>query len=139
MKPKKRLTALVMAAVMVLSLAGCGGSGLAAADFELRYDPVLWAVENGITFGITETYFGTEDLCKRSQVVIFLWRAKGKPEPTSTMHPFKDINTKAFYYKAMLWAVENSITAGMTSTTFAPNQTCTRGQVVTFLYRAFGQ
>ena len=55
------------------------------------------------------------------------------------MHPFKDINPKAFYYKAMLWAVENSITAGMTSTTFAPNQTCTRGQVVTFLYRAFGQ
>ena len=72
-------------------------------------------------------------------MVTFLWRAKGKPEPTSTMHPFKDINPKAFYYKAMLWAVENCITAGMTSTTFAPDRTCTRGQVVTFLYRAFGQ
>ena len=103
------------------------------------YAPVLWAVENGITFGITETYFGTEDLCKRSQVVTFLWRAAGKPEPTSTSHSFTDVDPKAFYYKAMLWAVENGITAGMTPTTFAPDQICTRGQVVTFLWRAKGK
>ena len=94
-------------------------------------------MENGITYGITDTYFGTEDLCKRSQVVTFLWRAKGKPEPTSTNHLFKDVNPKAFYYKAMLWAVENGITAGMSATTFEPDRTCTRGQVVTFLYRSF--
>jgi hypothetical protein len=70
-------------------------------------------------------------------VVTFLWRATGKREPNSTRHPFTDVNAKAYYYKAMLWAVENGITSGMTATTFAPDNNCNRGQVVTFLYRAY--
>ena len=101
------------------------------------YDPVLWAVENGITAGITPTTFAPDSNCTRGQVVTFLWRAAGKPEPKTTVHPFTDVNEKAYYYKAMLWAVENGITAGMTATTFAPDQTCNRGQVVTFLYRVY--
>ena len=103
------------------------------------YAPVLWAVENGITAGMSATTFEPDRTCTRGQVVTFLWRAKGKPEPTSTNHLFKDVNPKAFYYKAMLWAVENGITAGMSATTFEPDRTCTRGQVVTFLWRAKGK
>ena len=103
------------------------------------YEPVLWAVQNGITAGITPTTFAPDDKCTRGQVVTFLWRAAGKPEPTATSHPFKDVNAKAYYYKAMLWAVEKGITAGMTADTFAPDSFCTRGQVVTFLWRAAGK
>ena len=101
------------------------------------YKAMLWAVENGITAGMTADTFAPDSFCSRGQVVTFLWRAAGKPEPSSTSHPFQDVNTKAYYYKAMLWAVENGITAGMTATTFAPDQACTRGQVVTFLYRNY--
>ena len=86
---------------------------------------------------MTPTFFAPDSNCTRGQVVTFLWRAAGKPEPSSTKHPFKDVNAKAYYYKAMLWAVENGITAGMTPTTFEPERTCTRGQVVTFLYRTY--
>ena len=91
----------------------------------------------GITAGMTSTTFEPDRVCTRGQVVTFLWRAAGKPEPSSTSHPFTDINEKAYYYNAMLWAVEDGITAGMTPTTFEPERTCTRGQVVTFLYRNY--
>ena len=101
------------------------------------YKAMLWAVENGITAGMTSTTFEPDRVCTRGQVVTFLWRAAGKPEPSSTSHPFTDINEKAYYYNAMLWAVEDGITAGMTPTTFEPERTCTRGQVVTFLYRNY--
>ena len=103
------------------------------------YEPVLWAAENGITAGITPTTFQPDATCTRAQVVTFLWRAAGKPEPTITSCAFTDVNEKAFYYKAMLWAVENGITQGVSSTAFAPDATCTRGQVVTFLWRAEGK
>ena len=103
------------------------------------YDSVLWAVKKGITNGVTETTFAPENECTRGHVVTFLWRAAGSPEPKSTNHPFTDVEEGKFYYKAMLWAVENGITTGMTSTTFAPNAECTRGQVVTFLWRAMGK
>ena len=106
---------------------------------EFYYDSVAWAVEKGITSGTTATTFSPAASCSRAQAVTFLWRAAGCPEPSSTSHPFTDINEKAYYYKAMLWAVENGITAGMTSTTFEPERTCTRGQVVTFLHRAMGK
>ena len=69
-------------------------------------------------------------------VVTFLWRAAGKPEPTTTDNPFKDVVEGSFYYKAVLWAVEQGITKGTSATTFSPGKTCTRGEVVTFLYRA---
>ena len=103
------------------------------------YNPVLWAVANGITTGVSATTFAPEASCTRGQVVTFLWRAAGKPEPVSTGHPFVDVKEGAFYYKAMLWAVENGITSGMDATHFAPDAFCTRAQVVTFLYRAKGK
>ena len=101
------------------------------------YKAVLWAVENGITEGMTKTTFEPGTTCTRGQVVTFLWRAKNKPAATNVEHPFTDVKEGKFYYDAMLWAVENKITEGMSSTTFVPDGTCTRGQVVTFLYRAY--
>ena len=102
------------------------------------YQPMLWAVENGITNGTSDVTFGPKKTCTRGQVVTFLWRAYGCPEPTATNHPFTDVKSGAYYYKAMLWAVENGITTGTSATTFGPNKDCTRGQVVTFLWRAAG-
>ena len=96
---------------------------------------VLWAVENGITTGKSKTKFGVGDPCNRAQVVTFLWRAKYCPEPTITQNPFKDVPADAYYTKAVLWAVEKGITKGTSKTKFSPDQTCNRGQVVTFLYR----
>ena len=102
------------------------------------YDAVEWAVENGITNGMTATTFGPDLVCTRAQVVTFLWRAAGCPEPTSTVMPFVDVAPGAYYYDAVLWAVEKGITNGMTATTFAPNATVTRAQTVTFLWRSEG-
>lgn len=101
------------------------------------YEAMLWAVENGITNGMTETTFCPKDTCTRAQVVTFLWRAAGKPASTQCTHSFTDVNSSRFYYEAMLWAVEKGITNGDGSpTTFNPEGKCTRGQVVTFLYRS---
>lgn len=97
---------------------------------------VLWAVENGITKGTSDTTFSPDDTCTRAQAVTFLWRAAGSPEPKSTNMPFTDVKSGAFYYKAVLWAVENGITKGTSDTTFSPDDTCSRGQIVTFLWRA---
>ena len=100
------------------------------------YKAVLWAVENGITNGLDATHFGPNETCNRGQVVTFLWRTNEKPEPKSENCPFTDVTPGAFYYKAMLWAVENGVTNGISATSFGPANTCTRGQVVTFLFRA---
>ncbi len=103
-------------------------------------EPVLWAVNHDpqITNGTSPTTFSPEATCTRGQVVTFLWRAAGCPEPTSTKNPFKDVSKDAYYYKAVLWAVENGITNGTGENTFSPGNPCTRGQVVTFLSRSFG-
>ena len=101
------------------------------------YKPVLWAVDNSITSGISATQFGSYHNCNRAAVVTFLWRAAGSPEPVSTANPFTDVKTTDFFYKPVLWAVENNITAGLTATTFGPTAECNRAQVVTFLYRAY--
>ena len=101
--------------------------------------PVAWAVNNGITNGMTDTTFGPDIPCSRGQVVTFLWRAAGSPAPKSATCNFTDVTPSAYYYNAMLWAVENGITTGTSQTTFAPNDTCTRGQVVTFLWRTAGK
>ena len=103
------------------------------------YKAVLWAYENKITSGLTETTFGPTALCNRAQVVTFLYNALGKPEVNTTDCPFTDVNAKQFYYKPMLWAVENNITAGLTATTFGPTAICNRAQVVTFLYRTYNK
>ena len=101
-------------------------------------NPILWAVKAGITTGLDTYHFGPDKTCTRAQVVTFLWRAKGCPEPKSMSNPFTDIKEKASYYKAVLWAVETGVTSGMGKGTFNPGGPCTRGQVVTFLWRANG-
>ena len=101
-------------------------------------DPVLWAVEKGITTGATDTTFNPDGQCQRAVVVTFLWRAAGKPEPASNENPFKDVAETDFFYKAVLWAVEKGITNGMDDSHFGPYEKCNRAQVVTFLYRAMG-
>ncbi len=102
------------------------------------YDAVLWAVENGVTEGTSATTFSPDMSCTRAQMVTFLWRAAGSPEPVTTTNPFTDVNSGVYYYDAVLWAVEQGITSGTSATTFAPDATCTRAQTVTFLYRAAG-
>ena len=101
------------------------------------YKAVLWAVENGITTGKTPTTFEPGGDCSRAEFVTFLWRTVGKPEPELAGTEFTDVKEGKFYYKPMLWAVENGITTGTSPTTFSPNDICPRGQVVTFLYRTF--
>ena len=100
---------------------------------------VDWAVDKGITTGVSDTRFAPDQACTRGQVVTFLWRAAGKPAPKTAVNPFKDVAADAYYYDAVLWAVENGITTGMTEDTFEPDAPCTRAQVVTFLWRAAGK
>ena len=97
---------------------------------------VLWAMEEGITNGTTTTTFTPDANCTRAQIVTFLWRAAGQPEPKTTTMPFNDVSPGKYYEKAVLWAMEEGITNGTTTTTFTPNADCTRAQIVTFLYRA---
>ncbi|MBP3659757.1 MAG: S-layer homology domain-containing protein [Oscillospiraceae bacterium] len=101
------------------------------------YKAVLWAVEQKITAGVDETHFAPYAQCSRAQAVAFLWRAVGSPEPSSSKNPFVDVAQTDFFFKAVLWAVENGITAGMDSTHFGPASSCNRAQVVTFLYRTY--
>ena len=102
------------------------------------YDAVKWAVEKGITEGTSATTFSPGASCTRAQMVTFLWRAAGSPAPKSAANPFKDVSANDYYYAAVLWAVENGITSGTGADTFSPSATVTRGQTVTFLYRAAG-
>ena len=99
------------------------------------YKAVLWAVEKGITDGTSATTFSPANPCTRGQVVTFLHRANGLPTVKTTSNPFLDVTQGAYYYDAVLWAVEQGITDGTSDTTFSPDATCTRGQIVTFLYR----
>ena len=110
-----------------------------ASDF--FYEPVKWAVNNKITNGTSSTTFSPYKNCNRAEIVTFLWRAAGTPEPTVTRNPFTDVNSvrDASYYKAILWASQKGITAGTNATTFSPYQECTRSQIVTFLYRYAGK
>ncbi len=107
-------------------------------DGSFYIDPVLWAVENEITNGTSATIFNPNGQCQRAQVVAFLWRAFGCPEPTSSVNPFSDVKEGDFFYKPVLWAVENGITNGIDSTHFGSFAYCNRAQVVTFLWRANG-
>ena len=103
------------------------------------YDAVNWAVEKGITTGTSATTFSPNASCTRAQIVTFLWRASGSPEPKTASNPFTDVAANAYYCKAVLWAVENGITTGTSATTFSPGAPCTRAQGVTFLWRANGR
>ena len=99
-------------------------------------DAVDWAVENGITQGTDDTHFSPDGICTRAQAVTFLWRAAGSPKPETRTMPFTDIPAGSYYYDAVLWTVENGITKGTSDTTFSPNMTCTRAQIVAFLWRS---
>ena len=99
-------------------------------------DAVDWAVENGITKGTDDTHFSPDGICTRAQAATFLWRAAGSPKPETRTMPFTDVPAGSYYYDAVLWAVENGITKGTSNTTFSPNKTCTRAQIVTFLWRS---
>lgn len=102
------------------------------------YEAVKWAVKNGITTGVGNDLFAPEQPCTRAQIVTFLWRAAGSPEPKA-MSSFADVSTDAYYAKAVAWAVENGITTGTGDGKFSPDATCTRAQSVTFLFRAIGK
>ena len=102
------------------------------------FEPVLWAVEKGITNGTSEKHFSPERTCIRAEVVTFLWRAAGSPEPKSTVNPFVDVNESDYFYKPVLWAVEKGVTNGVDDNHFNPAGTCLRAEVVTFLWRANG-
>ena len=99
-------------------------------------DAVDWAVENGITQGTDDTHFSPDGICTRAQAVTFLWRAAGSPKPETRTMPFADVPVGSYYYDAVLWAVENGIAKGTSDTTFSPNMTCTRAQIVAFLWRS---
>ena len=100
------------------------------------YEAVKWAVKNGITTGVGDNLFAPEQPCTRAQIVTFLWRAAGSPEPKGAASGMSDVVSGSYYEKAVAWAIENGITTGTTTTTFSPDVTCTRAQAVTFLARA---
>ena len=118
-----------------------GSSGLSFTDVsssDYFYEPVAWAVETGITKGVSDTSFAPSKTCTRAEAVTFLWRSVGSPEPKTTKNPFTDIQKTDYFYKAVLWAVDNNITVGTSATTFSPSQNCSRAHVVTFLHRLNG-
>lgn len=136
----KRTLSIVLALILLM---GCMAGAVSAAgtsftdvkEGDYFHDPVQWAVENGITSGIGDNRFGPSNPCTRAQVVTFLWRAAGSPNPNSSANPFADVSTGDYFYTPVLWAVENGITAGVSANSFGPSQTCTRGQIVTFLWK----
>ena len=103
------------------------------------YPAVCWAVQNNITRGTSSTTFSPESACTRAQMITFLWNLAGRPEPSSATNPFSDIKKENWYYKAVLWAVENHMTTGTTKTTFSPDTNCTRAQAITFLWHMQAQ
>lgn len=139
----KPVTAKPVAAKPAATTRGLSGSAsnpfTDVAQGAYYYDAVLWALENNITTGVTPTQFQPNTTCTRGQVVTFLWRAKGCPEPKTTVNPFRDVAASSPFYKAILWAQENDITSGTTPTAFNPKGICTSAHVITFLWRANGQ
>lgn len=105
-------------------------------DQAYYFAPVIWAVNAGITSGLDETHFGPDAVCNRAQVVTFLWRSAGKPEPAASVNPFRDVPKGSFYEDAVLWAFESGITTGTDAAHFSPEAPCNRAQVVTFLHRS---
>ncbi len=131
-----RVTSVTLNTNMTLYARWTDNPFLDVPDDAYYFDPVMWAVKNGVTDGTSAITFSPNDPCTRAHAVTFLWRAYGSPEPTATENPFSDVSTDNYFYKAVLWAVEQGITLGTSETTFSPNDPCTRAQIVTFLYRA---
>lgn len=102
-------------------------------------DAVDWAVENGITKGTDDTHFSPDGICTRAQAVTFLWRTAGSPASKTSAMPFTDVPVGSYYYDAVLWAVKEGVTKGISETTFSPDADCTRAQIVTFIWRALAE
>lgn len=137
------LLALLPAANVAAEAADRYGAGLPFTDVDKDdyfYEAVAWAYTNGVTTGTSETTFSPGATCTRGQVVTFLWRAMGEPEPKGYNNsPFMDVDVRAYYYKPVLWAVEQGITTGTSDWLFSPDDTCTYGHILTFLHRANGK
>ncbi|MBE6726487.1 MAG: S-layer homology domain-containing protein [Ruminococcaceae bacterium] len=133
--------ALVLAVVTAVLLAvGAGADSFADVPADSYYAPaVLWALDNGVTTGTSVTTFSPSDTCTRGQVVTFLWRASGRPEPKAKSCPFTDVAPGSYYEKAVLWAVEQGITNGTSAKEFSPDALCTSAHILTFLWRSLGQ
>lgn len=135
----KRLGRIALAALCVFgSLTGvvsASGGFVDVQEGDYFYRPVSWAVENGITSGIGDDRFGPFEACTRGQVVTFLWRVAGSPEPEQTENPFSDVQSDDYFYTPVQWAAAEGITAGVSESSFGPYDTCTRGQIVTFLWK----
>ncbi|MBQ6430663.1 MAG: S-layer homology domain-containing protein [Oscillospiraceae bacterium] len=141
-KGEKTFTCTRCGATRTEDIPATGGGSNPFKDIKTSdyfYNAVLWAAENGVTTGTSATTFSPNATCTRGQVVTFLWRSSGCPEPKSTNNPFKDVKATDYFYKAVLWAAENGVTTGTSATTFSPNAPCTRAHVVTFLWRAQGE
>lgn len=138
----KRFISLLMALVLLFALAPAAyaaGGFIDVAEWDWYYAPINWAVNKGITGGIGDNMFGPNYECTREQVVTFLWADAGKPTPASDDSPFVDVTEADWFFKPVMWAVEQGITGGITATEFGAGQPCTRGQVVTFLWAAAGK
>ena len=103
------------------------------------FEPVIWAYSEGVTTGTTATKFAPNSFCTRGQVVTFIWRAVGEPEPSESAMKFDDVKPNDYFYKAVLWAVENGITEGTSAKRFSPDVTCTNAHIITFIWRAMGK
>ena len=141
----KRMLSLVIVALYLLSLSVPVAAAVNASPFtdvsadDYFYSPVLWAVGGDITQGVGDGKFAPYTTCTRGQVVTFLWRAMGFPEPQNKNNPFADVRESDYYFKPVLWAVEKGITNGTSATTFSPEQTCSCAHILTFLWRAMGK
>ena len=132
------LAAGLLAGAVPVRAAESGFTDVSGSDYFAQ--AVAWAVENGITQGTGGGAFSPENTVTRAEAVTFLWRSAGEPAPASSASPFTDVtDPNAYYYDAVLWAAEQGITGGTTPTTFSPASTCTRGQIVTFLFRALAE
>ena len=138
---KRKLIAGLLAVLMLCVLIPVGAAAATFTDVPESsdyYNAVEWAVKNNITNGTSSTTFSPDATCTRGQVVTFLWRSMGRPEPATAVNPFVDVAPGSYCEKAVLWAVEQGITNGTSATTFSPDQTCTCGHILTFLWRAEG-
>lgn len=139
----KRIFAVLLAVVLAVSTMSVTAYAAENPFVDVKpsayyYDSVMWAVENGITSGVSADRFAPNDFCTRGQFVTFLWKTMGSPEPNSLTNPFSDVKTTDYFYKAVLWAAEQGIASGSGNGAFKPRDICTRAQAVTFLFKAQG-
>ena len=137
----KRISSLLIVLILILSLTTMAQAAEVTdvAEDSPYAEAVQWALDNELITGYSDGTFRPNATCTRGHAAAILWRAAGEPKATSQNNPFVDVKSTSYYYEAVLWAVEEGITTGIDDTHFGPDSNCSRSQVVTFLYRAFGQ